>query len=328
MTTAAKRRKPRRTQYDRSPAPIGTVRVRYCEGSKGDKPARHIKVRMDGPPSGRWQLYARYLWETLHGPVPAGYRVGHKDGNTMNDDPRNVVLMKPGDVVGLWHQRDEQGSAANFRKLRKATAQFNRDRAAQRRFYEWLPTRWYATFPAAGQVLNEPRRKRIEVLKLCGVNAHWRVSASAARGYAGRDVLQACLLIVLQINGPQAAAAASAGVNRLRQLAGWQLATSGAIRSAASRLRADGLIDGPLGHYELTPLARDEQTRRSPLIAVRGDRLQRDPLLSRFRKVSQLRQVCRLCGCTESNACYDEFRGACSWIDSDLCTHCSPETTH
>lgn len=32
--------------------------------------------------------------------------------------------------------------------------------------------------------------------------------------------------------------------------------------------------------------------------------------------------ACRLCGCTHTNACYDEERGACSWATPDLCSHC------
>lgn len=32
--------------------------------------------------------------------------------------------------------------------------------------------------------------------------------------------------------------------------------------------------------------------------------------------------TCRLCGCTEHNACYDDERGACSWAAPDLCSHC------
>lgn len=33
--------------------------------------------------------------------------------------------------------------------------------------------------------------------------------------------------------------------------------------------------------------------------------------------------TCRLCGCTETNACYDEERGACGWAAPGVCTHCA-----
>lgn len=33
-------------------------------------------------------------------------------------------------------------------------------------------------------------------------------------------------------------------------------------------------------------------------------------------------RTCRLCGCTQECACYDDERGACSWHDADTCSHC------
>lgn len=32
-------------------------------------------------------------------------------------------------------------------------------------------------------------------------------------------------------------------------------------------------------------------------------------------------RTCRLCGCTEHNACVDD-RGPCWWVEQDLCSHC------
>jgi hypothetical protein len=31
--------------------------------------------------------------------------------------------------------------------------------------------------------------------------------------------------------------------------------------------------------------------------------------------------ACRVCGCTQNNAC----KGGCSWIEADLCSSCSPQ---
>ena len=33
--------------------------------------------------------------------------------------------------------------------------------------------------------------------------------------------------------------------------------------------------------------------------------------------------TCRVCGCWEYGACWDEERGACSWVEPDLCSHCA-----
>ncbi len=35
-------------------------------------------------------------------------------------------------------------------------------------------------------------------------------------------------------------------------------------------------------------------------------------------------RICRVCGCTEHNACVDEVGQACAWGGPDLCTACAP----
>ena len=37
--------------------------------------------------------------------------------------------------------------------------------------------------------------------------------------------------------------------------------------------------------------------------------------------------VCRVCGCTEENACYHPEHGNCFWVDDTftLCSHCASE---
>lgn len=32
---------------------------------------------------------------------------------------------------------------------------------------------------------------------------------------------------------------------------------------------------------------------------------------------------CRECGCTDLNACVDPMFGPCSWVEADLCSHCT-----
>jgi len=36
-------------------------------------------------------------------------------------------------------------------------------------------------------------------------------------------------------------------------------------------------------------------------------------------------RTCRLCGCTDSKPCMDEFGLPCSWALPDLCSACVPE---
>lgn len=35
---------------------------------------------------------------------------------------------------------------------------------------------------------------------------------------------------------------------------------------------------------------------------------------------------CRSCGCTDSNACIHPVRGACFWVEDDLCSECTVKT--
>lgn len=36
---------------------------------------------------------------------------------------------------------------------------------------------------------------------------------------------------------------------------------------------------------------------------------------------------CRVCGCTDANACVDDLGNACSWVDLDLCSTCSSKVS-
>ncbi len=38
-------------------------------------------------------------------------------------------------------------------------------------------------------------------------------------------------------------------------------------------------------------------------------------------------RACRVCGCTELQACVDPPHGACAWAGPDLCTACQPYVT-
>ena len=37
------------------------------------------------------------------------------------------------------------------------------------------------------------------------------------------------------------------------------------------------------------------------------------------------KRSCRICGCTDDNACVDEETGeTCTWVEDDLCSNCEP----
>lgn len=169
------KRKRRRTTRDRrkeakhsrEPLPIGTTRVRWHNRHR----VRFIKVAHGGAPHDRWRPFARYLWERHNGPVPAGKRVIHLDGDTLNDSLDNLVAATPGDVAFLAHERDPQMSRDNRAQASFYTAEHNRLRGQINRALNWLPTRWYAVFESDGYAINQPHRSRRQLLQAHGIDA-------------------------------------------------------------------------------------------------------------------------------------------------------------
>lgn len=169
------------THYDRDPKPLGAVSRRRRKKCV----TRFVKVRMDGPISGRWIPFALWWWRTHRGPVPAGYRVAHLDGNTLNDDPSNFGLVTPGDVLFIAGERRPEMWEINRRRCSAATSQFNRDRAAIRRARELLPSCWYVLSREQRWLLNRPRRSRHQALLAAGIECdvakNGRIRALATR---------------------------------------------------------------------------------------------------------------------------------------------------
>jgi len=78
-TMFKKGNKPMNTQ------PIGTIHQR---SDKSGKMYLYIKLS-----DCNWQLLNRYTWEQYHGPIPKGLIVAYKDGNYLNNDINNLMLL-------------------------------------------------------------------------------------------------------------------------------------------------------------------------------------------------------------------------------------------
>jgi hypothetical protein len=157
----------------RQPQPIGAVVLR----GKGKSKARYVKVTHHGPMIKRWKCLARIWWEANKGPVPAGMRVVHLDGDTLNDTPTNYGLMHAGEIIRLYHRIRPKMAARNRQSVGAAMARFNRDRAALRRERSLLPRRWYLVDPEKRIIFNHPRRMRWQAYQLAGVDvdaSNWR----------------------------------------------------------------------------------------------------------------------------------------------------------
>ncbi len=101
--------------------PVGTVRTFKHAG----RLIRKVKVA-----EGRWETYARHLWMVLNGPVPAGKKVGHRNGDQLDCSPENLLLMKNGEQIALWEMRDPAASARAHKRASAGAAKFNRERSA------------------------------------------------------------------------------------------------------------------------------------------------------------------------------------------------------
>jgi predicted Zn-ribbon and HTH transcriptional regulator len=104
-------------------------RLRERKNAKPGKPRRYIKVRDDGPLHRRYQIYARYVYEQEYGPIPAGLIVLHKDGDTMNDDPGNLLAVTHASSLNHMKDLDPNLEHIRLKQLRKS----QKDRRAEER---------------------------------------------------------------------------------------------------------------------------------------------------------------------------------------------------
>jgi len=65
--------------------PIGTIHQRR---DTGGKMYQYIKLA-----DSEWQLLNRYTWEMHNGPIPKGMVVVYKDGNYLNNDINNLLMI-------------------------------------------------------------------------------------------------------------------------------------------------------------------------------------------------------------------------------------------
>jgi hypothetical protein len=78
-TMFKKGNKPMNTQ------PIGTIHQRKDTGGK-----MYLYIKLA---DSKWQLLNRYTWEQHNGPIPKGMVVVYKDGNYLNNDIDNLLMI-------------------------------------------------------------------------------------------------------------------------------------------------------------------------------------------------------------------------------------------
>lgn len=96
--------------------PEKLARVKATQFKKGSRPANELPVgsivisadgyqlrkkRMEGTLWERWELLHRAVWEDNNGPIPDGMIVTFKDGNKLNCDISNLMLISKGENCTL-----------------------------------------------------------------------------------------------------------------------------------------------------------------------------------------------------------------------------------
>lgn len=77
---------PATTLYD------GAISVRHDHPERNGKPHKYIRIS-----KAKWQELQIYNWEKKNGPVPKGYVLACKDGDTLNCKPSNWYLLSKKD---------------------------------------------------------------------------------------------------------------------------------------------------------------------------------------------------------------------------------------
>lgn len=99
--------------------PPGAITIR---NDKTGRQFRYIKISDQGPPSRRYIPYARHFWLKHRGPIPPGMFIVHIDGNTLNDNLSNLVLVDRRGHLELTKYRMTPRDEAR-RKLKAARKQ-------------------------------------------------------------------------------------------------------------------------------------------------------------------------------------------------------------
>lgn len=102
-TTFKKGNLPHNTKYD------GCISIRKDNSNKSYK-----FIRID---KGKWVLLHRHNWEKVFGPIPDGYLVVFRNGDTMNCDPGNLEIITRAE--NAMRNVNRTKSAESIKKLYK-----------------------------------------------------------------------------------------------------------------------------------------------------------------------------------------------------------------
>lgn len=115
----------RRGERPPNELPIGSVTVR-AKGKDRNGSYKYVKVSMEGEFWDRWKLLHRKVWEDHNGPIPDDKVVMFKNGDVMNCDINNLMLISRSELVAMtrkgyiFEDPDLTETALNMVRLQQA----------------------------------------------------------------------------------------------------------------------------------------------------------------------------------------------------------------
>lgn len=164
--------------------PIGTVHIKTRTTRKQIRRQRFIKVSHHGSYRNRWRPFARHWWEQHVGQIPAGCQVFHRDGDSLNDAPENLILTREQRFAQIFAVR---ANAKKNQKRRHAQAVIKSNRLrGQINASQMRPKSWYLILPLSRVIIWIPCRnpglaRRITTVELSEI-CHKDAAIIASRG--------------------------------------------------------------------------------------------------------------------------------------------------
>ena len=266
--------------------PIGSICVHTRKTANGRKSIRRtIKVA-----SNKWCLYAKWLWEQTNGPVPPGMRVAHKDGDTMNDAPDNLILATADDILAMAQIKNPRAFDRGHILAGKTSIEAHHWRSIGFRMRNWVKRMFYPVDFEKRRIWNLPfiikhdlYAKFVRMPRKRSPN----VALSPVIGFPTLTLTEACVAACLSTNHVRTAQLAPA-VTALRAKYGLEPFSNVVLWTAIGTLRQKGFIQ-PLGRARYALSEKGEAARQPPcpVIAVPGHELRDNPRFADFTRCDE-----------------------------------------
>lgn len=259
----------------RKAATVGTIRVYTVNGRQ------HRVIKFREATGGRdWMAYARWWWLANRGPIPAGWIVLHKNGNSMDDRPENLTLGKPSDAAFLAEQNRPQAAKRWKAKMVAALTEANRYRGRVHRALGYNLRNWYAVNHTTKTIQNTPCHARHQVFATVGCPIqclpNGRGAEAAALGWPKMEPAAAYVMTILAGVTEMDARELKARVAAMRRARGQKSADSrDALYRTVFPIRHLGFVSvrrrgGQPGLWSLTDAGRAARGPWTEVVPAKG----------------------------------------------------------